>query len=203
MARGGGGLKSGKLALYLTLFASTFAIGAFTFGGGYVILPMMKKRFVDRLRWLEEGEMLDLMSIAQSSPGAIAVKVAAQVGYRLSGVPGALTAIFGTVLPPLILLTLISMGYEAFRASAAVALALRGLRAGVAALIADVVIGFLCKFGQGRDYLSLAVAAAAFALTAALHVNVMLILLGCGLAGVALELVRRRREEGRRPDDLP
>ena len=70
-----------------TLFLSTFKLSAFTFGGGYVIIPLMRKQFVDRLGWLEEQEMLDLTAIAQSSPGPIAVNAAILLGYRVAGVP--------------------------------------------------------------------------------------------------------------------
>jgi chromate transporter len=193
MAWGGDGLKANKFKLYATLFTSTFGISAFTFGGGYVILPLMRKKFVDQLHWMDENEMLDLMSIAQSSPGAMAVNIAVLVGYRLAGVPGALLTIIGTILPPLVIITLISMGYEAFRANTAIALILRGMRAGVAAVIVDVVMTLMIKIGRDGKILPYAVAAAAFALTVMLHVNVVLIILASGLAGVAAELYRRRK----------
>jgi chromate transporter len=133
------------------------------------------------------------MSIAQSSPGAMAVNIAVLVGYRLAGVPGALLTIIGTILPPLVIITLISMGYEAFRANTAIALILRGMRAGVAAVIVDVVMTLMIKIGRDGKILPYAVAAAAFALTVILHVNVVLIILASGLAGVAAELYRRRK----------
>ena len=82
------------------LFLSTLYLSAFTFGGGYVIVTLMKDKFVDKYHWIEENEMLDLIAIAQSAPGAIAVNGAIVVGYKLAGLAGVLTAIFGTVLPP-------------------------------------------------------------------------------------------------------
>ena len=88
--------------LYLTLFTSTFKISACTFGGGFVIIPLLRKKFVDELHWIEEDEMLDLTAIAQSSPGAIAVNASIVIGYHVAGIPGALISILGTVLPPLI-----------------------------------------------------------------------------------------------------
>ena len=97
------------------LFLSTFQLSAFTFGGGYVIVPLMKERFVRRLGWIDEEEMLDLVSIAQSSPGAMAVNTSILVGYRMAGVPGALVSVCGTALPPLIILSVISLFYVAFR----------------------------------------------------------------------------------------
>ena len=89
-----------KKKLLWKLFVSTLYLSTFTFGGGYVIVTLMKKKFVDDYHWIEEPEMLDLIAIAQSSPGAIAVNGAIVVGYKLAGLVGALTAIAGTVLPP-------------------------------------------------------------------------------------------------------
>jgi len=128
-----------NLRLYLTLFFSTFSLSAFTFGGGYVIVPLMKKRFVDRLHWLEEEEMLNLITLAQSSPGAVAVNASVLVGRRIAGLPGMLIATLGTVLPPFIILSVVSLFYTAFRDNAVVNAVLKGMQAGVAAVIADVV----------------------------------------------------------------
>ena len=90
------------------LFLSTLYLSAFTFGGGYVIITLMKDKFVDKYHWIEENEMLDLIAIAQSAPGAIAVNGAIVVGYKLAGLAGVLTAIFGTVLPPFLIISAIS-----------------------------------------------------------------------------------------------
>ena len=91
------------------IFISTLYLSAFTFGGGYVIVTLMKKKFVDEYHWIEEDEMLDLIAIAQSSPGAIAVNGAIVVGYKLAGIAGALTAIIATVIPPFVIISLISL----------------------------------------------------------------------------------------------
>ena len=82
------------------LFFSSLKLSAFTFGGGYVIIPLMRKTFVEKYHWLSENEMMDLTAIAQSAPGAIAVNAAILVGYRIAGVVGALITVLGTVLPP-------------------------------------------------------------------------------------------------------
>ena len=86
------------------LFFSTLYLSTFTFGGGYVIVTLMKNKFVDELHWIDEEEMLDLVAIAQSSPGAIAVNGAIVVGYKLAGIPGVLCSILGAILPPMIIL---------------------------------------------------------------------------------------------------
>ena len=111
--------------IYTKMFASTFTLSMFTFGGGFVIVPLMKKKFVDELHWIDEEEMLDMVAIAQSSPGAIAVNGSIIIGYRLLGVPGALVNIVATVLPPLIILTIISYFYAAFRSSPIVSAVMR------------------------------------------------------------------------------
>ena len=86
------------------LFISTLYLSAFTFGGGYVIITLMKKKFVDEYHWIDEEEMLDLVAIAQSAPGPIAVNGAIVIGYKLAGVPGLLVSILGTVTPPFVIL---------------------------------------------------------------------------------------------------
>ena len=97
------------------LFISTLYLSAFTFGGGYVIVTLMKKKFVDDYHWIEENEMLDLVAIAQSSPGPIAVNGAIVVGYKLAGMPGVLAAIIGTIIPPFLIISVISVCYNAWR----------------------------------------------------------------------------------------
>ena len=132
------GMGSGQK--YRELFLSTFRLSACTFGGGFVIIPLMRKRFVEELGWIEEDEMLDLTAIAQSSPGAIAVNASILVGYHVAGVPGAMITVLGTVLPPLMIISVISLFYQAFRDNAIVNMAMSGMLCGVAAVICDVVI---------------------------------------------------------------
>lgn len=165
------------------LFTSTFFISAFTFGGGFVIIPLLRKKFVCEYKWIQENEMWDLMAIAQSSPGAIAVNASIIIGYRLAGIPGALVSILGTILPPFLILSVISVGYAAFRDSLIVAHVLKGMQAGVAAVITDVVIGMLIKTLGEKKALPIAVMLGAFAATYVFHVNVVYIILVCGVIG--------------------
>ena len=90
---------------YLKLFLSTFYLSAFTFGGGYVIVPLMRKKFVNEYGWIDENEMIDLIAIAQSAPGVIAINASLIIGYKLAGILGAIVALVGTVLPPLIIIS--------------------------------------------------------------------------------------------------
>ncbi len=183
------------LRLYRTLFLSSLQLSAFTFGGGYVIVPLMRRRFVEQLHWIDEEEMLDMTAIAQAAPGAMAVNAALLVGYRRAGFVGALVTMAGTILPPLLMLTVISYFYEAFRDNTVVALILKGMRAGVAAVIADVVVTMARGVARERRLLPLLLMAGAFAASYFFAVNVALILLICGAAGALDTLIRRRREE--------
>ncbi|MCB2305111.1 chromate transporter [Clostridium estertheticum] len=168
---------------YLKLFTSTLYLSSFTFGGGFVIIPLMKKKFVDEYKWIEEKEMLDLAAIAQSAPGAIAVNAAIIVGYRLAGVLGAIITIIGTVLPPLIILSIISVAYTAFRDSLIVKYILRGMQAGVAAVIIDVVISMASSLFKEKKLLPIMIMIGAFIATFILNINVIIIILTSGIMG--------------------
>ena len=180
---------------YWTLFQSTFCLSAFTVGGGFVIVPLMKKKFVDELGWINEDEMLDITAISQSSPGAIAVNASILIGYRLAGIRGALVTILGTILPPLILLSVISVFYEAFRDNAFFNALMTGMRAGVAAVIVDVVMKMSLGVDRGKDPVAIITMAAAFIAAYFLGINVILIILICGVVGYVNYIVRKKQAE--------
>ena len=172
-----------KAAILWQLFKATFLLSAFTFGGGFVIVSLMKKKFVEELGWLEEDEMLDITAIAQSSPGPIPINASVILGYRMCGLPGTLVAILGTALPPMIIISVISMFYVQFRSNPIIALALQVMRAGVAAVIFDVVI-------KTRRAMYIGLMIAAFVARAILGVEatvLILVCLGVGLVDVAVQ----------------
>lgn len=178
---------------YWNLFWVTFSLSAFTFGGGYVIVPLMRKRFVEEKRWLEDGEMLDMVAIAQSAPGIIAVNVSIMAGYRLAGVAGAMLATFATVLPPLIIISVISIFYTAFRSNAAVSAVMRAMQAGVAAVIADGVfkMGASCVKGGGK--ITPLIISACFAASYFFHVRAPVIIPLCAAAGAIATFSREKK----------
>lgn len=176
------------------LFLSTLYISAFTFGGGFVIVTFMKKKFVDELHWIDEDEMLDLTAIAQSSPGSIAVNAAILVGWRVGGAAGIAIAVLGTLLPPMLILSMISFFYAAFASNRYVVLTLRGMQAGVAAVILDVVCGLGSKVVKEHSALSIALMLCAFAATFFFKINVVFILLAAASVGAVKLLVIRRKE---------
>ena len=179
------------------LFISMLFISAFTFGGGFVIVTFMKRKFVDELHWIDEEEMLDMTALAQSSPGAIAVNAAILMGWRVGGFAGMLVAVLGTVLPPLIILSIVSLFYAAFAANPYVALLLKGMQAGVAAVIFDVVLSLGSGILKEKKLLYCLIMFGAFAAVLFLDINVIFIILAAALIGIAAELLGRKRGEPR------
>ena len=175
-----------------TLFFSTFKLSACTFGGGFVIIPLLRKRFVEELGWIEEQEMLDLAAIAQSSPGAIAVNASILVGYHVARIPGALLTVLGTVLPPLAIISVISLFYQAFRDNAIVNMAMAGMLCGVAAVIFDVVINMTRTVLQKKKLLPLLVLVGAFVAVRFFSVSIIAVILVCGAIG-ALDTWRQEK----------
>lgn len=171
------------IGTFLTLFKETFIISATTFGGGAVIISMLQKAFVERLKWIDEDEMMDLIAIAQSCPGVMAVNSSIIIGYRIAGVPGALLTVLGTVTPPMIILTIISMFYVQFRSNRIVALVLKGMQAGVIAVLMSVSISMTSNVLKEKSILNYILLASACIAVIGFGVDVILAILGCGIIG--------------------
>jgi len=184
-----------KAALLRKLFFSMLYISTFTFGGGFVIITFMKRKFVDELHWIDEDEILDLTALAQSAPGAIAVNAAILVGWRVAGFAGMLVAIVGTILPPMTILYIISFFYAAFASNLYVAMVLKGMQAGVAAVILDVVFSLGGKVVKEKSVLNLTIMALAFCAVFFFNVNVIYIILAAALTGLVRALVLQRRKK--------
>lgn len=181
------------------LFRSTFLLSACTFGGGFVIVSLMKKQFVERLGWLEEEEMLDITAIAQSSPGPIPVNASVILGYRMAGVLGAFVAVLGTILPPMMILSAIAVFYEQFRTNKVIATALQVMRAGVAAVIFDVVLNLAKNVCLTKRVLYIGLMVVAFVCVAFLNVSAILVILAClavGLADLGVATLRAKKAKG-------
>lgn len=175
------------------LFISTLYLSAFTFGGGYVIVTLMKKTYVDDYKWITEKEMLNFTAIAQSSPGAIAVNAAIVVGYKISGFIGVLVAVLGTVIPPFIIISLISFFYEAFRSNLWISLMLEGMQAGVAAVVTAVSFEMAAGVIKDRSTILTTMMIVAFIANAFFKVNVIIIILLSVAIGIIYHLVHNKR----------
>lgn len=171
------------------LFLGTLYISAFTFGGGFVIVTFMKRKFVDELHWIDEQKMLDMAALAQSSPGAIAVNAAILVGWNVEGALGMIVAVIGTIIPPMVILSVISFFYAAFATNAYVALVLKGMQAGVAAVILDVV----CDLGENvlktKSVVYIGLMILAFLANSVFDINVIAIILAAAAFGVVRALI--------------
>lgn len=173
------------------LFKSTLYLSAFTFGGGYVILSLMKETFVEKLGWISKDEMLDMTAIAQSAPGAVAVNAAVVVGYETLGLAGMFVAILGTIIPPLIIISLISLAYQAFITNKYIALFLKGMQAGVGALIIKVVIDMGRDLLKEKSPLVIGIMLISFILGYFFDVNVIYIIGSLIVIGALYTLARR------------
>ncbi|MDD6715119.1 MAG: chromate transporter [Firmicutes bacterium] len=186
-------LSEKKSVVLKKLFFATLYLSAFTFGGGYVIVTLLKQKFVDELHWIDEEEMLDLVAIAQSSPGAIAVNGAIVVGYKLAGITGVIVSVIGAILPPFIILTVISFFYDAFKSNFVVQAMLKGMNAGVAAVIISVVFDMGAGVVKSRDVLLIAVMIVSFVMNYFLKVNVVWIILMTAALGAVITILRERQ----------
>lgn len=195
MERSGVRVKKDYSKLW-TLFHSMFMLSACTFGGGFVIVSLMKKKFVEELQWLEEDEMLDVTAITQSAPGPLMTNAAVIVGYRTAGIVGALIAILGSILPPMIILSIISVFYEQFRTNPYIATALQVMRAGVAAVIFDVVWNLAGNVWNTKRVMYIVMMVVAFFATCFFEVSAMLIIFTCLGIGLVDLLLTRKKDKG-------
>ncbi len=171
---------------YRALFWSTFWISALTVGGGFVIISLLKAKYVDEFGWLDDKETLDLAALAQSMPGVMAVNASILLGYRMAGIAGALTALAATILPPLITLSLIAQAYEAFASSPVVRLALQGMQCGATALIVSVAIDLVRKQFKDRQTIPLLILVGTFVANFFFDVNLMILIAIDALIGLFL-----------------
>ncbi len=180
-------------ALLARLFLVTFRIGAFTFGGGYAMIPLMQREFVDNHGWIEKEEIASFFAVAQSLPGVIAVNASIMIGTRIAGFAGAVAALLGVTLPSLITLVLVSLAYKAFIANPLVQAFMRGVRACVVALMATAVPTLAVPTLTSRFAWALAAGALLVTLLAP-QVHAAFVLLGAGCLGLFAHLLARAKE---------
>lgn len=164
---------------YFWLLTVNLFISSFTFGGGYVVVPMVRRYFVEQKKYFTEEDLVSMAAVAQSTPGAIAVNLSALAGYRTAGTAGAVISCIAAVIPPLVILGLVSAFYTAFISNAAAAAILKGMQSGVAALIVDLIIDMCSMILKKRSLFLSAMIPAAFLANFVLGINVALILVIC------------------------
>lgn len=179
-----------KLKICLSVFWTFFKIGAFTFGGGYAMVPLIQKEAGEKKGWITDDDILEILAIAESTPGPIAINSATFVGYRTAGFLGAAFATFGVVLPSFVIILLISYLLEAFQDFKPVQYAFFGIRAGVLALVIKALYTMYKKCPKG--WVSYVVLGAAFVLAAFVKINVIFVVIGCALFGLITALMAER-----------
>ena len=185
-----------KLKKCLNLFLTFLKIGAFTFGGGYAMIPIIQKEMVENKKWIEDEDILNIIAIAESTPGPIAINSATFIGYKIAGAWGSFFATLGVVLPSFIIISIIAYFLKAFSSYQVVKYAFYGIRAGVLALVLKALITMYKK--MPKDAFSYVVAVLAFifaVLSDYLNYSVIFVILGAGLTGLIATLIKRRAEK--------
>ena len=175
------------------LFLTFFKIGAFTFGGGYAMIPLIQKEAVQTHGWITDDDILEIIAIAESTPGPIAINSATFVGYRTAGVLGAACATFGVVLPSFVVILAISYVLREFAQIAAVQYAFNGIRAGVLALLFKALYTMYKKAPKG--WVSYVVMGGAFIVTAFLNIPILAVIIGCAVFGLVTALLAERGQK--------
>ena len=187
----GFGMKKGDSKTLFAVFSTFLKIGAFTFGGGYAMIPLIERETVERRGWIEEKDILEIVAIAESTPGPIAINAATFVGWRVAGFWGAFCATVGVVIPSFVIIAAISYVLAAFEHLKAVRYAFFGIRAGVLALILKALVSMYRQCPKSLfAYLAMG---AAFVLVAFLKVNVIAVVASCAAAGLAVTFLTGRR----------
>lgn len=189
-------LQKKNLEQLWILFKSMFLLSACTFGGGFVIVSLMKKKFVEELKWLEEDEMLDITAITQSSPGPLPVNASVIIGYRMQGIPGSLAAVLGTILPPMFVISLICVFYTEFRQNLYIAATLQVMRAGVAAVILDVTWNLAKNVWNSHSVFYTSLMALSFCGAYFFGVSAMIIILICLVIGITEAVLTSYKKKG-------
>ena len=189
-------LQKKNLEQLWILFKSMFLLSACTFGGGFVIVSLMKKKCVEELKWLEEDEMLDITAITQSSPGPLPVNASVIIGYRMQGIPGSLAAVLGTILPPMFVISLICVFYTEFRQNLYIAAALQVMRAGVAAVILDVTWNLAKNVWNSHSVFYTSLMVLSFCGAYFFGVSAMIIILICLVIGITEAVLTSYKKKG-------
>ena len=175
------------------LFVTFFKIGAFTFGGGYAMIPLIQREVCENYKWLSDSDILDIIAIAESTPGPIAINSATFVGFKVAGFWGSAFATFGVVLPSFVIIALLSKVISAFESLQAVKYAFMGIRAGVLALIVKALYTMYKQCP--KNLISYLIAGAAFIAVAIFDVIVLIVIIGCAVVGLVTSLIRKEETE--------
>ena len=183
-------MKNKKLSLCARLFYTFFKIGLFTFGGGYAMIPLIERETAEKNKWVTDSDILDIVAVAEATPGPVAINAATFVGYKTAGFWGSFFATFGVVLPSFIIIYIISVFFREFADIKIVKYAFFGIRAGVIALIISAFLKLFKKLPENA--FSYILAAAAFIAVAFFNVGVLAVILFGAVTGLVFAVAGRR-----------
>ena len=183
---------TGSLRVCLSHFTTFFKIGAFTFGGGFAMIPLIEREMIDRRGWIARGDFLELLTLAQSAPGPIALNSAVFVGYKIAGYRGAFSAVAGVVLPSFVIILLIAIYFTDIRENRYVDAAFKGMRPAVIALIAAPIL----NLARGMVWWKIALAAIAAVIVWQLGVSPVWFIIAGAAAGILHALHDKRGTAG-------
>ena len=177
--------------LAMDLFLTFGKIGTFTFGGGYAMIPLIQREVVETKQWITDDDVLEILAIAESTPGPIAINAATFVGYRVAGTFGAFCATMGVVLPSFFIIYALSFVIREFQELKFVQYAFFGIRAAVLALVIKALLSMYkqCK----KNAVSYILMAAAFIAVAFLNFSIFPVIIGCALIGLLSSTHHGRR----------
>ena len=177
------------------LFFINMFISTFTFGGGYVVITMIRKYFVEKKEYFDEEELMKIAAISQSSPGAIAINMSALSGYRVAGKSGLLISCVAAILPPLCILSIVSAIYSIIRHNALINAVLKGMEAGVAALIIDLLVDMYAMIVKEKQLLFILITPIVFVLNYFFQINVAVLIILCVFVCVAKVYMKQRSKK--------
>jgi len=182
-----------SIKTYLWLLAANLFISTFTFGGGYIVVPMVRRFFVEKKQYFSEEDLINMAAIAQSTPGAIAINLSALAGYQAAGIAGALISCLAAIIPPLVILTFISAFYKIVVSNTIIAAVLKGMEAGVAALMIDLITDMCSLILKKKSFFLSAMIPLSLIANFVLGINVAFILFVCCLLCILQVFYKKRK----------
>lgn len=181
-------MKSLNYKLLLEIFISFLKLGSVSFGGGYSMIPLIEREVVENKKWIDKEKVVDIFAVSESLPGAIALNSSTFVGYSVAGVPGALAALLGNMLPSVVIVLTLSVLFQKVSSYPVVKSAFRGIYPAIVGLISYAAL----KIGKTAitDYLTIIIALSAFILTMLLHITPVLVIIFGGAAGIATVVIK-------------
>ncbi|MBQ3081682.1 MAG: chromate transporter [Clostridia bacterium] len=180
--------------MLLDLFLTYAKIGAMTFGGGYAMLPILKREIVERKKWVTEADIIDCYAIGQCTPGVIAVNAATLIGYQKKGVLGSLCATLGVITPPMLIIMSIATVLQAFSENVYVQHALAGMNVAICAVIALTVFNLMKK--TWKDIPSVVIGLSVLGLTLAFGVPTVIVVVCAATVGIVMSTLKNRKKGG-------